>query len=109
MTLTDERAEMIANYLTEDDGRATQLFELFPAEVQKKINADGYDFTLEEIQEFGSKLQIVAASRNGELSESSLTDVTGGANSSFWLGVATGSGIGAAVCFTGAAICACCW
>lgn len=79
--LTNERAEKLANYLTADKERAQKLLEATPEEAVKQINADGNDFTVEEIIEFGAQLQKVAAqggNAEGELSEEALSDVAGG-------------------------------
>lgn len=74
--LTNERAELIAKYLTADKERAQALLELSPEEAAAKINADGHDFTADEIQEFGKNLQAVVQS--DELDENALEDVSGG-------------------------------
>ena len=76
MALTNERAEVLAKYLTDkkDDGFA--ILDLEAAEAAAKINADGYDFTAEELKEFADLLQKSAA--GDELDESSLDDVSGG-------------------------------
>ena len=74
--LTNERAEQIANYLTADKERAQALLVLSPEEAATKINASGYDFTADEIQEFGQNLKAVA--KGGELDENDLDDVSGG-------------------------------
>lgn len=76
MALTNERAEMLANYLTEDTQRAKELLILEPAEALKEINGQGYDFTLEELSEYGEAVR--AASAEGELEAEALDDVSGG-------------------------------
>ncbi len=80
MILTNERSEELSAYLTADIERAKSLIELTPEEAAKKINADGFDFTVEEIMEFGEQLQKFAASQteDGELSEDALSEVSGG-------------------------------
>ena len=84
--LTNERAELIGKYLTENKERATALMELSPEEAAAKINADGYDFTAEEILEFGKVMQAAVA-KSGELSEGDLDDVSGGLISAAAAGV----------------------
>ena len=74
--LTKERAELLANYLAADQDRAQALLELSPEEAVAKINADGNDFTVEEVKEFGETLQKVT--KTGELNENELEDVSGG-------------------------------
>ena len=76
MKLTTERTDLLGKYLQEDVNRAKALLNLSPEEATEKINADGYDFSVDEIIEFGENLK--AASAEGELSEESLNDVAGG-------------------------------
>ena len=80
MILTNERSEKLSAYLTADIERAKSLINLSPEEAVAKINADGYDFSVDEIMEFGEQLQKVAASQSddGELSEEALSAVAGG-------------------------------
>lgn len=75
--LSQERAAMLASYLNSDIERAKELLSMSPETAVVKINASGYDFSLEEIVEFGSQLQA-AAEQDGELTEESLCDVAGG-------------------------------
>lgn len=77
MVLTNERAEMIANYLKEDVDRANKMSDLSPEEAAKVINANGYDFSAEEIKEFAENLKKVAA-QGDELNEENLDEVAGG-------------------------------
>lgn len=79
--LTNERAEQIAKYLTDDTVRGRVLLDLSAEEAMARINADGNDFTLEEIREFGKQLQLIADANNreGELSAEELDDIAGGA------------------------------
>ena len=108
--MTEERAKKIIEAI-ETYGDNEKLFAMSPEEAVEALNANGNDFTLEEIVEAGEGLKTVSqvTSANGEIDIDVLEKVSGGANSSFWAGVAVGSGTGAAVCFAGAAICACCW
>ncbi len=80
MMLTDKRAEMLSNYLISDKERAKELLDLSADEAQKRINADGYDFTIEEIKEFGQVIETAAKmqEQEGELDEDSLAEVSGG-------------------------------
>lgn len=80
MILSNERAEKLSAYLTADIERAKTLINLSPEEAVAKINADGFDFSVDEIMEFGEQLQKVAASQSedGELSEEALSEVAGG-------------------------------
>lgn len=77
--LTNERAEEIAKYMTDDKNRAKALLELSPAEAAEKMSADGHNFSVEEVTEFGKQLKMAAmATKDGELSEDALNDVSGG-------------------------------
>ena len=75
--LTNERAELIANYLTADKVRGRSLLALEPAEAVAKMNADGNDFTVEEIMEFGKQLRELSA-HEGELNAEDLDNISGG-------------------------------
>lgn len=80
MILTNERSEKLSAYLMADVEKAKALLDLTPEEAAVKINADGYDFSVDEIMDFGEQLQKVAASHtdDGELSEEALSEVAGG-------------------------------
>lgn len=79
--LTNERAELIAKYLTADADRANKLLDLPVEEAVAQMNADGNDFTAEEVKEFGVQLQAAAAQQggvDGELDADALDNVAGG-------------------------------
>lgn len=100
MALTNERAEMLANYLTADKDRAEELLKLSPEEALEKINADGNDFTAGEISEFGDELADMVAKINSgeELDVDALEQVSGGGPvGTIVAGVAVGFAIGCAV------------
>lgn len=79
MVLSDERVQRISDYLLADTERAKRLVDLSPENAVLDMNADGNDFTVEELREFGGQMQAYAAqSANGELSEDALSDVAGG-------------------------------
>lgn len=80
MALTNERAELLSNYLSADKDRAEELLKLSPEDALAKINGDGYDFTAEEMNEFGKELaDMVAKVRSGEeLDTDALDQVAGG-------------------------------
>lgn len=86
MTITKERIEALAKYMGENVERAEMLMDLSAEEACAKINADGYDFTAEELADFAHIL--AAEAKEGELSEEDLFDVAGGSISAFWAGVA---------------------
>lgn len=77
MALTNERAEMLANYFAENESTADQFDGLSVNEAVEKINADGLDITVEEFEEFADAVDKMSG-ETGELSEDSLDDVSGG-------------------------------
>lgn len=80
MSLTNERAEMLADYLGADADRAEQLGKMSAEKAAEIINADGYDFTAEELKEFSNTVQKIAVLKNNgsELSDEELDNVSGG-------------------------------
>lgn len=100
MALTNERAELLSNYLSADKNRAEELLKLSPEEALAKINADGHDFTAEEMNEFGKELaDMVAKVRGGEeLDTGALDQVAGGGPvGAIAAGAVVGFAIGCAV------------
>ena len=91
--MTKERAEILTQYLTSDPYRAKDLLALEPDEALAKINAEGYDFTIDELNEYCEAFKAAVA--QGELSEDELDSVAGG------LVLTTGMVIGLAACFVG--------
>jgi lipoate-protein ligase A len=81
MVLTNERADLLADYLTKDTAKAKELLELTPEEAMAKINEDGFDFSVDEIRDFGEQLQHIASvnSDSEELDAEKLDTVSGGA------------------------------
>lgn len=79
MLLTLERTETLGKYLTEDPARAKALLDLSAEDAAKKLKDEGYDFTAEELAEFGENLAAASsAAPSGELSEENLQNVSGG-------------------------------
>ncbi len=91
--MTNERAEILTQYLTSDPDRAKELLALEPQEALVKINADGYDFSVEELNEYCRAFK--AAFAEGELNENELESVSGG------LVLTAGMVFGLAACFAG--------
>ena len=91
--MTKERAEILTQYLTSDPDRAKDLLALEAQEALQKINAEGYDFTIDELNEYCKAFK--AAVTEGELNESELETVAGG------LVLTTGMVIGLVGCFAG--------
>jgi hypothetical protein len=76
MVLTKEKAEILSGVLSSDTARGATLLTLEPSEALTQINALGNDFTLDEINEYGSVLRAVG--QGGELSVDALDEVAGG-------------------------------
>lgn len=81
MLLTNERAEKLGNYLTADKDRAEGLLSMTPEKAVLEINKSGYDFSVDEVIEFGRQI-AVAGERivpgTTELEEAALSEVSGG-------------------------------
>ena len=92
--MTNERIEELTIALTNDKESIADLFAMEPAEAAAKLTERGYDFTAEELVEYGKVLDTVKSDMNaqeGELLESSLDDVSGGGlGCVFLLGVCVG-------------------
>lgn len=79
MMLTEERAKVLSDYLMADEARMEMLMTLSPEEAADKLKAEGMDFSVEEITEFGAQVQKAAMnSQEGELDEEALGEVSGG-------------------------------
>ena len=76
MVLTEARAKLLADYLMSDQEKAKRLFDMEPEDALKEINADGYDFTVEELIDFGKAMSLAA--NKEELSAEDLENVAGG-------------------------------
>ena len=72
-----ERFTIIANAIAEDEEFSKKLFDMAPEDAAVKFAEKGYDFSSDELIEFG-ELCKQAADQNGELDESNLEDVAGG-------------------------------
>lgn len=82
MRLTDERGKELMEYFEADPAKAQELLELPAEEALAKINADGHDFTQEELEAFDSIL-CAAPEMGGELDANDLDAVAGGWGSFF--------------------------
>lgn len=93
--LTVERAETLTNFLKSDPARTEMLFGLESEEALKSINANGFDFTIDELNEYCAEFKKVMVQGEGELDEAQLENVAGGL-------VLTGAMVvGLAACFVG--------
>ena len=76
MALSEERAQVLTNFLIEDKERGEKLLKMKPEEALNCINEFGYDFTMNEIKEYGAALKVAAT--DGEIKETDLENVSGG-------------------------------
>ena len=74
--MTQERVNAIAAVLNADEDRAKKLVEMEPAAAAEALKAEGYDFTADELAEFGDILS--KANQSGELDADQLDEVAGG-------------------------------
>lgn len=88
--LTQERADIISQFLADDQERARMLLDLEPEEALEKINAAGHDFTVEELIEYCDALKLAIA--DGELNADDLDNVSGGVVVSVGVMIACGVG-----------------
>ena len=93
--MNQERAEALTQYLTSDPERAKELLAMEPAEALEKINAAGYDFTMEELTAYCDAFKAAVA--QGELDEDQLENVSGG------VVLTAGMVLGLLGCFAGGA------
>jgi len=56
--------------------------------IQKELKANGFEFSLEEIREFGKELEKASAKTEGELNADDLENVAGGGTAGKVAGVA---------------------
>ncbi len=82
MMLTDERGQELMEYFEADPARAQELLDLSVEDALVKMNADGHDFTQEELEAFDSIL-CAAPEMDGELDVDDLEAVAGGFGSFF--------------------------
>lgn len=78
MTITNERAENLAKYLYENHEKAETLMAMPVEDACAKINAEGYDFSVDELVDFAEAVNKTAAAKQGELNAEELDDVNGG-------------------------------
>lgn len=74
--LTQERADILTNYLSADVNKTEALLGMEPADALAEINAAGYDFTVEELNAYAQALKFAKA--GGELNTEELENVAGG-------------------------------
>ena len=77
--LTQEKADQITSFLSQDIDRAKVLLEMEPEEALAEINSAGIECSLNEIKEYGKVLcSAIEITQKGELNEDDLQQVAGG-------------------------------
>ena len=96
--LTQERADILTKYLSADADKAEKLLGMEPEKALEEINAAGFDFTMDELNEYCAAFKAaVAVQGEGELNADALDNVAGGI-------VLTGAMVAGLVgCFVGGA------
>ena len=74
--LTQERADILTNFLSADTAKAEALLNMEPVDALAQINAVGFDFTIDELMDYARALKVAKA--DGELTSDELDDVSGG-------------------------------
>lgn len=93
--MTDERMQLLAEYLSNDPERMERLLAMNTVNAMEAINADGYDFTVDELTAFADQVEMISkkVSKDGELNEEDLNEVSGGILMSTVIAGATALGI----------------
>lgn len=88
--LSEARINKIVSAMGTDEAKVKELVEMTPEAAAAKFAAMGYDFSAEELVEFGNYL--AANVPNGEINENELDKVAGGiaAETLFVIGVIIG-------------------
>lgn len=77
--LDEMKIEEISKVIMDNQSEAKELFSKTPEEALKFMSEKGYDFTIEEIKEYGEMIAKMAKEQpNGELSVDDLDNVAGG-------------------------------
>lgn len=78
--LTEQKADLLNDFLTKDAERGKALLELSPEKALEIINAEGLNCTLEDLNDYCAALKIYVAQKNEgeELTDEALENVAGG-------------------------------
>ncbi len=74
--MTKERIQAIADVLSADEEQRKALLDMTPTDAAETLKSKGYDFTADELSEFGK--MVVEATGSGELDADKLDVVAGG-------------------------------
>lgn len=78
MCITKEKFEILAKYIVDNEERAKALTAVSAEEACEKINADGYDFTADELVAFAEEMEKLSAQQTEELGAEDLGEISGG-------------------------------
>lgn len=78
MGFDKKRAEELTDYFTSDEDRARKIFALPLKTACKIINADGFDFTEEELKTYADYILSLFSDSADELDETEMKDISGG-------------------------------
>lgn len=78
MGIDKERAEILTAYFTTDKERARKIFALPLKKAREIINADGFNFTEEELKTYVDYILSLFSEGSDELAESEMKDISGG-------------------------------
>lgn len=76
--MDEARMQALAEYLSKDSDRTEKLFEMGAEAAQKEINADGFDYTVDELRTFAQEVLNVGQNASGEMNAEELDKVSGG-------------------------------
>ena len=90
--MTEQRSNAIADALTADQETMQRMLEMSAEDAVAEFDRMGYDFTVEELNEFHDELVEAAkhVKADGELDEEALANVSGGCSKCFAAGAAVG-------------------
>ena len=92
--MSNEKKQVFYEVAFKNAEIAKDLMSKTPEEVSKYMADQGYDYSVDEIKEYGVELQEkLDQFKSGELDPSALDDVVGG-KGEFWAGVGVGLLIG---------------
>lgn len=90
MMLTQERADILTSFFTKDLDQAQKIFDMDLEDALAVVNAEGYDFSAEELEAYNEALKQNL--KQGELDDSDLDNVSGGVVVSTGVMIACGLG-----------------
>lgn len=99
MVITSDRVEILSKVILDENEKSVNLLELSPKEAVERLNALGYDYTTDELIEYGELVKAV--SKNGELNANDLTSVSGGMGVFLTCAAAAGIAMVAGACVGG--------